>query len=110
MPKDAIIKSMKLSKKHKALGVLIIILSLYLLIGNLKIKRHFLSKANFNQDSSAQDFSIIQPSLVAKEIGPDGVNNTVGVDVCGTDLGSMFTVGNYTYSVFRNILVGNFGK
>src|SRR3989344_7532749 len=37
---------------------------------------------------------------IAKEIGSEAINNTGAVDVCGTDLGSMFDLNGKTYIAF----------
>ncbi len=45
-------------------------------------------------------FTVSGVTQIAKEIGPDGNNPTQNVDVCGTDLGSMFDWNGKVYNVF----------
>jgi len=45
-------------------------------------------------------FTVSGVAQVSKEIGPDGNNPTQNVDVCGTDLGSMFDWNGKIYNVF----------
>jgi hypothetical protein len=52
------------------------------------------------QQSSPTLPSIYPVELVAKEIGPDGVNYTQNVGIYHADLGSMFNVGENTYALF----------
>ncbi len=50
--------------------------------------------------ASLSTFTVGGVTQIAKEIGPDGNNPTQNVDVCGTDLGSMFDWNGKVYNVF----------